>query len=606
MKNKIEKFLLATLITFAYLLPIFAVADGGLVPPLDRYIYETDQKAVIFYDQGVENLILQITFEGDAKDFAWIIPTPKQPQVEKSTDTLFARLDELTRPEEEGAPMSAGFGLMNTSVDDVGRSVRVVETKKIEYYDINVLEASDKNALYNWLNDNGYAFPQQGKYIIDDYIQKGWYFTAVKIDNESVSDLVEGQLQNGHAIPLKLSFETEEIIYPLKISSLNGLKDKAPEGKISYVDGVANKAALINSDRMIVSDRVIPDFNISSGKIKFHLKKRNSDPLNNIIKIEKVSSLNSVTKIGLKISNQRENVFNFELYLDSFREDFLVNLADDFKENQWQSYEFDWNLDPASNSFITKFYIDGIERTLSRTSPGNNRMAVINDGIPSEKAVMTIGGEFYANGPMTTIEKFETPRDEDYFVDHNGDILIDELMVESQGQPVLNANFEDNLDFFLRNGSGGTFRVYSSPKNVSNYSHSNSTGILLYVFADKKQEATGFNVQYAGPIKKDEIKELAIIEGKPWIDPSENKYFLTRLYDSMNTSEMTEDVYFRKSENQGTVNYNGIRPSVAWIAYGAVSICLISIVMFVLVVSKKSETVGAEKKNVGAIKDSNN
>lgn len=56
----------------------------------------------------------------------------------------------------------------------------------------------------------------------------------------------------------------------------------------------------------------------------------------------------------------------------------------------------------------------------------------------------------------------------------------------------------------------------------------------------------------------------------------------------MSTSEMTEDVYFRQSDIQNTVNYGGAVPIVAWVAYGAVSVCLISIVIFLLVASKKT------------------
>ncbi|MBI4709254.1 MAG: hypothetical protein HY764_03570, partial [Candidatus Portnoybacteria bacterium] len=58
------------------LAPICVLADGGLFMPPDVYMYETDQRAVIFYENNVETLILSTTFRGSAKDFGWVVPVP--------------------------------------------------------------------------------------------------------------------------------------------------------------------------------------------------------------------------------------------------------------------------------------------------------------------------------------------------------------------------------------------------------------------------------------------------------------------------------------------------------------------------------------------------
>ena len=60
MKNLIKKsiFILFALFLLA---PINVWADGMIIPPPYHYVYETDQKAVIFYEKGVETLILSIT-----------------------------------------------------------------------------------------------------------------------------------------------------------------------------------------------------------------------------------------------------------------------------------------------------------------------------------------------------------------------------------------------------------------------------------------------------------------------------------------------------------------------------------------------------------------
>ncbi|PIR05576.1 hypothetical protein COV56_02190 [Candidatus Kuenenbacteria bacterium CG11_big_fil_rev_8_21_14_0_20_37_9] len=212
------------------LLPTFVLADGMMIAPPDRYVLETDQKAVIFHDGGNETLVLSVMFQADAENFAWIIPTPARPGVTKSSDELFTALDELTRivPNDKRA-LGIDFDYAQNIMDD---GVEVIESKQVEYYDVTVLTADDSKALIKWLNKNGYNYPEFGRYILESYIQNSWYFTAVKIDDGYLADNIKRQLRYGHAIPLRLDFQTDKIVYPLRISSItdNALTHEIPVG----------------------------------------------------------------------------------------------------------------------------------------------------------------------------------------------------------------------------------------------------------------------------------------------------------------------------------------------------------------------------------------
>ncbi len=202
------------------LVPNLVLADGMIVPPPNYYMFETDQKAVIFYENNLEDLIISITFRGNAQDFAWIIPTPSRPQVTKSSDELFTALDELTSLNyyyDQARPMELGLD----ATGQLKSGVTVIETKQIDYYDITVLAATNANDLYQWLNNHGYKFPDNATYILDDYIKEDWYFTAVKVDSQYLFNNLDEQFRTGHAIPFQLSFTTNRIVYPLKISSTN-------------------------------------------------------------------------------------------------------------------------------------------------------------------------------------------------------------------------------------------------------------------------------------------------------------------------------------------------------------------------------------------------
>ena len=216
-KNMFKKILFIFLLA-ALLVPGVVLADGMMVPPPDRYIYETDQKAVIFYEDGKEKLVLSTAFNGDVEDFAWIVPTPTRPQVNKASDELFISLQELTLPNYD-YPEPTPFKVIGGGVD-YAQEVYVHETKRIDYYDIAVLSAANGDALRNWLNNNGYDYPASGGYILDSYIANGWYFTAIKVVDDYLTEGINSQFRSGHAVPLMLDFQSDKIVYPLKISSI--------------------------------------------------------------------------------------------------------------------------------------------------------------------------------------------------------------------------------------------------------------------------------------------------------------------------------------------------------------------------------------------------
>src|SRR6476646_9860260 len=76
-----------------------AFADGCFVFRWNKQkdINEPTQKAVVLHDQGREDLILQVKYEGPAEDFGWLIPVPGQPEVRKGSMQPFYELSRLTQ-----------------------------------------------------------------------------------------------------------------------------------------------------------------------------------------------------------------------------------------------------------------------------------------------------------------------------------------------------------------------------------------------------------------------------------------------------------------------------------------------------------------------------
>jgi len=74
-------------------------ADGVFVFTWNKQIdiNEPTQKAIILYDQGREDLVLQVKYEGPAKEFGWLVPVPGLPEVKKGSMDCFYELSALTQ-----------------------------------------------------------------------------------------------------------------------------------------------------------------------------------------------------------------------------------------------------------------------------------------------------------------------------------------------------------------------------------------------------------------------------------------------------------------------------------------------------------------------------
>jgi hypothetical protein len=215
--KKIFYLILIFIIVNFYVFSI-SLADGGLFTQLYRDIYEPNQLAMIVFDDMVEKIIFQIDYKGDAEDFAWVIPVPGYPKLFSVENDIFYELHKLTQPPPPSSfGCGWGAGVPTPGLEDEG--VHVWEENQVGIYHTTTLSASDPNSLVEWLNDNGYTFPAEGQEILDYYVQKNWFFVAMKIQHEEIINSSENY--TGAIQPIGIMFFSDEMVYPLKISSLS-------------------------------------------------------------------------------------------------------------------------------------------------------------------------------------------------------------------------------------------------------------------------------------------------------------------------------------------------------------------------------------------------
>src|SRR5215470_9084959 len=199
-----------------------ARADGTFVWRNEKIdIREPEQKALLLFDAGVEDLVLEVRYDGAPREFGWIIPLPSRPRMRADDPRLFEALSRSTQ--EPRAPRSARTSRLTATLGvAMTDDVKVVERARVGLYDAAVLEAHEANALTRWLRANGFRAPPGSAPILGDYAKRGWIFVALRIDSTRVDSAMRSALASGTIQPIRFRFRAPEPVYPLRVSALGG------------------------------------------------------------------------------------------------------------------------------------------------------------------------------------------------------------------------------------------------------------------------------------------------------------------------------------------------------------------------------------------------
>jgi HEAT repeat protein len=212
-------------------------AQGNLEQQLRESIIqlvnEPTQKAIILYDQGREDMVLQVKYEGPDQEFGWLIPVPGLPEVRPASMNCFYDLSRLTEeplwPEEydESATYDSTY---------IGRTrVKAADIKTIGAFEVAVLAPQDTNRLSEWLATHHFSLPKETQSLLDNYVSNHWCFVAAKIDPNQTGFALESgsprtsppppSASNGvvsaELPPLIISFPAEKCVSPLALSTVN-------------------------------------------------------------------------------------------------------------------------------------------------------------------------------------------------------------------------------------------------------------------------------------------------------------------------------------------------------------------------------------------------
>lgn len=212
-------FLISVVVLFWSVFPAKSTADGCFVWTNEKIdILEPEQKVLIFFHEGCEDLVLSVKFEGALEEFGWIVPLPSVPDMSAEDVVLFEYLSKATQ-ERQALRSERGRRYHGTLAGS--DAVEVIKKQTVGIYDAVILKAGDSFTLKKWLITNNFNPPVGADEVFGRYIRKGWVFAAMNIRPGELDSLRTAELTSGTIQPVRFRFECEEPVFPLEISSLN-------------------------------------------------------------------------------------------------------------------------------------------------------------------------------------------------------------------------------------------------------------------------------------------------------------------------------------------------------------------------------------------------
>jgi hypothetical protein len=237
---------LTTLILAGTLAPRLADACGGFFCDGGPQIMPVDQtgETIVFWvdESGSEphtEAHIQIQYEGDAENFAWIIPVTSVPEVMVGSQQLFDNMLQATVPTftvntQTFGDCSGPVGIGCAKNDRGGEPIDfadsgdpgdgdpggpdILDRGFAGAFEYVTLTGTDVQEIVDWLDMNGYAQDPDAPPILEEYLQDGFVFVAVKL--QAGADVEEIH-------PLAIRYAGTEPCIPIRLTRIAAVDDMA-------------------------------------------------------------------------------------------------------------------------------------------------------------------------------------------------------------------------------------------------------------------------------------------------------------------------------------------------------------------------------------------
>jgi hypothetical protein len=211
----------------ALLRPSWACGCGAMIA--SSGVDVARETSIVRYDGAREEIVMRLSTRSQARDAAWLMPTPAPARVTLGERAWFDQLDRLTAPRvvrhRHWLPRLGGKEYASAPPGARGgNGVGVLGTQRLGPFEVTTLSASDADGLANWLTAHGYRLSDRLAEALAPYVAEHWTYTAIKLVPQN------GTL-TGDLDPLRIEFPAKTPVYPIRLSRLA----KTPQSVHLYV-----------------------------------------------------------------------------------------------------------------------------------------------------------------------------------------------------------------------------------------------------------------------------------------------------------------------------------------------------------------------------------
>ncbi|MCA9711235.1 MAG: DUF2330 domain-containing protein [Myxococcales bacterium] len=229
-----------------------AAACGGTfcdAGPQSMSVDQSGETILFVMEDGWVEAHVQIDYQGDPAQFAWIVPVMAQPEigvgsqrfVQAALDATVPTFTVTTRFEGDCSRPLDGIGCAADmafagSIEDGGDfeddpgQPSVLAQDVAGAYEYAVLEGGTVDGIGQWLDDNGYARDDQAPEILQSYLDEGFLFVAFKLRPGAGVDQIH---------PVVLRYPGTEPCIPLRLT------------RIAAVDDMQIRALFLGRERVV-------------------------------------------------------------------------------------------------------------------------------------------------------------------------------------------------------------------------------------------------------------------------------------------------------------------------------------------------------------------
>ena len=190
--------------------PAFACGCGVVLAPDGATVDALNERALVYWDGEKEAIDLLLDVKSESLNLGMILPTPLPALVSEGDARIFDTVQNTVAPVRRVETDWWGLGYLFPAAQP--EDVVVLDRVQVGPIETTTIAASDTGGLNTWLAANGYSISEKSIKALASYVERGWSFTVLRLTSD---DVVNGQLE-----PIRLTFETNRLVYPTRIAAV--------------------------------------------------------------------------------------------------------------------------------------------------------------------------------------------------------------------------------------------------------------------------------------------------------------------------------------------------------------------------------------------------